>query len=288
MRSAGPARSAAKAHAGLADVARYEGKDDEAEPLLRDLVASEWPNADYQVKLAALREARGDAAEAKQLRRAAERYFEWSVDSGFDGYLRPLALLKLAKGDYKAAANYAERDLALRPNGNSGPPVVSLPMLVAGLMAGVLVSLFQTVTSIQDNVLAFIPRAAAIFAVFALTFPGRNRFRDNLIAAGGLRAVHRGIGYSKQFRQLLVGNNRRPFGRGDRDSDAGGHYRITIVDSQVPSQIVFERRRCADVYRVYQHELVPTESGEERLLAAAPPQSISNLAKYEIAFLVPL
>ena len=49
--------------------------------------------------------------------------------------------------------------------------LVSLPMLLAGLIAGVLVSLFQTVTSIQDNVLAFIPRAAAIFAVFALTFP---------------------------------------------------------------------------------------------------------------------
>ena len=49
--------------------------------------------------------------------------------------------------------------------------VVSLPMLLAGLVAGVLVSLFQSVTSIQDNVLAFIPRSAAIFGVFALTFP---------------------------------------------------------------------------------------------------------------------
>jgi flagellar biosynthetic protein FliQ len=49
--------------------------------------------------------------------------------------------------------------------------IVTLPMLAAGLFAGVLVSVFQTVTSIQDNVLAFIPRAAAIFAVFALTFP---------------------------------------------------------------------------------------------------------------------
>ena len=49
--------------------------------------------------------------------------------------------------------------------------VVTLPMLMAGLLAGVLVSIFQTITSIQDNVLAFIPRAAAIFAVFALTFP---------------------------------------------------------------------------------------------------------------------
>ena len=49
--------------------------------------------------------------------------------------------------------------------------MVSLPMLIAGMVAGVLVSVFQTVTSIQDNVLAFIPRAAAIFTVFALTFP---------------------------------------------------------------------------------------------------------------------
>jgi flagellar biosynthetic protein FliQ len=49
--------------------------------------------------------------------------------------------------------------------------LVSLPMLLAGLVAGVLVSVFQTVTSIQDNVLAFIPRAAAIFVTFALTFP---------------------------------------------------------------------------------------------------------------------
>jgi flagellar biosynthetic protein FliQ len=44
-------------------------------------------------------------------------------------------------------------------------------MLAAGLVAGVLVSVFQTITSIQDNVLAFIPRAAAIFVTFALTFP---------------------------------------------------------------------------------------------------------------------
>ena len=49
--------------------------------------------------------------------------------------------------------------------------MVTAPMLIAGLVAGVAVSIFQTVTSIQDNVLAFIPRAVAIFAVFALTFP---------------------------------------------------------------------------------------------------------------------
>ena len=63
---------------------------------------------------------------------------------------------------------------------------VSLPMLVAGLIAGVLVSILQTVTSIQDNVLAFIPRATAIFVAFALTFPWMLRvvtgFSRDLIA----------------------------------------------------------------------------------------------------------
>ena len=61
--------------------------------------------------------------------------------------------------------------------------MVSLPMLLAGLVAGVLVSVFQTVTSIQDNVLAFIPRAAAIFAVFAFTFPWMLRVVTSFAAA---------------------------------------------------------------------------------------------------------
>ena len=63
--------------------------------------------------------------------------------------------------------------------------VVSLPMLLAGLIVGVTVSIFQTVTSIQDNVLAFMPRAGAIFVVFAITFPWMLRtligFSTNLI-----------------------------------------------------------------------------------------------------------
>jgi flagellar biosynthetic protein FliQ len=49
--------------------------------------------------------------------------------------------------------------------------IISLPMLAVGLIVGVLISIVQTVTSIQDNILAFIPRAAAIFIVFAFTFP---------------------------------------------------------------------------------------------------------------------
>lgn len=49
--------------------------------------------------------------------------------------------------------------------------VISLPMLAVGLIVGIIVSILQTVTSIQDHILSFIPRAAAIFVVFALTFP---------------------------------------------------------------------------------------------------------------------
>ena len=60
--------------------------------------------------------------------------------------------------------------------------MVSLPMLAAGLVAGVLVSVFQTVTSIQDHVLGFIPRAAAIFVVFALTFPWMLRLLTSFAA----------------------------------------------------------------------------------------------------------
>jgi flagellar biosynthetic protein FliQ len=61
--------------------------------------------------------------------------------------------------------------------------IVTLPMLAAGLIAGVLVSVFQTVTSIQDNVLAFLPRAAAIFIVFAFTFPWMLRVVTSFAAA---------------------------------------------------------------------------------------------------------
>lgn len=61
--------------------------------------------------------------------------------------------------------------------------MVTLPLLLAGLVAGVLVSIFQTITSIQDNVLAFIPRAAAIFVVFALTFPWMLRMLSGFAAS---------------------------------------------------------------------------------------------------------
>ncbi|NLP46995.1 MAG: flagellar biosynthesis protein FliQ [Epulopiscium sp.] len=41
--------------------------------------------------------------------------------------------------------------------------IVSAPMLSLALMVGLIVSIFQTVTSIQEPTLAFIPKILAVF-----------------------------------------------------------------------------------------------------------------------------
>jgi flagellar biosynthetic protein FliQ len=61
--------------------------------------------------------------------------------------------------------------------------IISMPMLIVGLVVGITVSILQTVTSIQDNILAFIPRAAAIFIVFAFTFPWMLRIMTGFASA---------------------------------------------------------------------------------------------------------
>ena len=45
------------------------------------------------------------------------------------------------------------------------------PMLVVAITVGVVVSLIQTLTSIQDQTFSFAPRVIAIFVVFLITFP---------------------------------------------------------------------------------------------------------------------
>lgn len=109
----------ASARTGLSDVEQWEGNDAAAEALLRKLIETESPNADYQVKLADLLDRHGRQAEAAALRKTAETYYEWSVATGFDGYLRPLATIKLAEGDYVRAAELAARDLEIRPTTES-------------------------------------------------------------------------------------------------------------------------------------------------------------------------
>jgi flagellar biosynthetic protein FliQ len=49
--------------------------------------------------------------------------------------------------------------------------LLSLPTLIAGLVVGVLVSIFQAATQIQEMTLSFVPKLLAIFLVSILTFP---------------------------------------------------------------------------------------------------------------------
>ena len=49
--------------------------------------------------------------------------------------------------------------------------IVSAPMLVIGLGVGVIVSLLQAVTQIQEQTLTFIPKITAMFAAAILLFP---------------------------------------------------------------------------------------------------------------------
>jgi flagellar biosynthetic protein FliQ len=49
--------------------------------------------------------------------------------------------------------------------------MVSAPMLVISLAIGVIISIAQVVTSIQDMTLSFVPRVIAVFVVFLLAFP---------------------------------------------------------------------------------------------------------------------
>ena len=47
--------------------------------------------------------------------------------------------------------------------------IISTPILVVALLAGVTVGLFQALTSIQEMTLTFVPKLAAIAVVFWLT-----------------------------------------------------------------------------------------------------------------------
>ena len=44
----------------------------------------------------------------------------------------------------------------------------SLPILLTGLVVGLIVSIFQTATSIQEQTLAFIPKIIAVFLAIIL------------------------------------------------------------------------------------------------------------------------
>ena len=49
--------------------------------------------------------------------------------------------------------------------------LVSAPMLGAGLIVGIIISILQIITSIHDTALAFVPRIVVTFVVFMIVFP---------------------------------------------------------------------------------------------------------------------
>ena len=49
--------------------------------------------------------------------------------------------------------------------------MVSAPMLGAGLVVGLVISVLQIITSIHDTALAFVPRIVVTFVVFLIVFP---------------------------------------------------------------------------------------------------------------------
>jgi len=70
--------------------------------------------------------------------------------------------------------------------------VVSLPVLGIALLVGVVIGLFQALTSIQEMTLTFVPKLAAILAVFwmSMGYSGQllvNFYKDQVIEniAGG-------------------------------------------------------------------------------------------------------
>ncbi len=57
--------------------------------------------------------------------------------------------------------------------------IVSAPMLLVGMVVGLIVSIFQTTTSIQEQTLTFVPKIVAIFASIIIFGPWMIRMLVN-------------------------------------------------------------------------------------------------------------
>ena len=49
--------------------------------------------------------------------------------------------------------------------------LVSAPMLISGLVVGLAISMFQSVTQIQEITLTFVPKIIVVFAAFVIFMP---------------------------------------------------------------------------------------------------------------------
>ncbi|UXN68908.1 flagellar biosynthesis protein FliQ [Devosia neptuniae] len=70
--------------------------------------------------------------------------------------------------------------------------IVAAPMMIVGLLVGVVVALFQALTQIQEQTLVFVPKIIAIFITMLITLPFlgatmggyMNRVIDMIIVGG--------------------------------------------------------------------------------------------------------
>lgn len=49
--------------------------------------------------------------------------------------------------------------------------IVSAPMLLSALVVGLIISVFQAATQINEQTLAFVPKIVVVFGVFGALFP---------------------------------------------------------------------------------------------------------------------
>jgi len=61
--------------------------------------------------------------------------------------------------------------IGLAKNAMQTTLLVSAPMLLAGLAIGLIISIFQAVTQIQEMTLTFIPKIVAVFFALLVAFP---------------------------------------------------------------------------------------------------------------------
>jgi len=70
--------------------------------------------------------------------------------------------------------------------------LVSAPVLLVGLVVGLIISIFQTLTHIQEMTLTFIPKIVAVFASIIIFMPWmlreltefNNRLMDKIVGLG--------------------------------------------------------------------------------------------------------
>jgi flagellar biosynthetic protein FliQ len=84
----------------------------------------------------------------------------------------PLAIRPLQRNDPERKSNMTGAEtLDVARDAIWTIVVVSSPLMVVGLLVGVVVSLFQALTQIQEQTLIFVPKILAIFVTLLLALP---------------------------------------------------------------------------------------------------------------------